>query len=398
MFDQALEGGGAKNINFQELAADLAQITFDYPFRIPPYFALIIRAIGVLEGIALVGNRGPSPYHLCLPSGKYVVHPSTGGWQEDQLKRLPLPPLLLTCPPAHSHLVPLLARSQPNLGCIRQHHTVHEQCFREGGACNGCCCVNVATDRVHYGPADFAIVDEAYPYVAQRLLTDDSPRLQAALRYMVCSCSVCTLTCLPLAASWFTLEQQLYSSLAAKFGMALILWAHPLTESSDLKFTFSCFRCGFGVCGALIVDADGHSCFLQIYGKEELFDAERVVDLLQALESFSVASASAQGTPSAAAAAPTALSRQTSPSGPRYPPTCLPLCHALHQCRHFEKAVLMVTQPTASFVSLCLCFWQKSKHSNGRSFVGWNVPHLQSVPIITRYHFVVSTLRLDKHV
>ena len=59
VFDQALEGGGAKNINFQELAADLAQITFDYPFRIPPYFALIIRAIGVLEGIALTGNPGP---------------------------------------------------------------------------------------------------------------------------------------------------------------------------------------------------------------------------------------------------------------------------------------------------------------------------------------------------
>ena len=36
MFDQALAGGGAKSINFQELAADLAQITFDYPFRIPP--------------------------------------------------------------------------------------------------------------------------------------------------------------------------------------------------------------------------------------------------------------------------------------------------------------------------------------------------------------------------
>lgn len=56
VFDQALAGGGAKSINFQELAADLAQITFDYPFRIPPYFALIIRAIGVLEGIALTGN------------------------------------------------------------------------------------------------------------------------------------------------------------------------------------------------------------------------------------------------------------------------------------------------------------------------------------------------------
>jgi predicted unusual protein kinase regulating ubiquinone biosynthesis (AarF/ABC1/UbiB family) len=56
VFDAALAGGGARSINFNELAGDLAQITFDYPFRIPPYFALVIRAIGVLEGIALVGN------------------------------------------------------------------------------------------------------------------------------------------------------------------------------------------------------------------------------------------------------------------------------------------------------------------------------------------------------
>lgn len=59
VFNMALKGGGAKSINFQALASDLAQITFDYPFRIPPYFALIIRAIGVLEGIALVrGGAG----------------------------------------------------------------------------------------------------------------------------------------------------------------------------------------------------------------------------------------------------------------------------------------------------------------------------------------------------
>ena len=89
VFDAALAGGGAKSINFQELAADLAEITFQYPFRIPPYFALIIRAISVLEGIALVGN----------PS--------------------------------------------------------------------------------------FAIVDEAFPYIARRLMTDPSPRLRGALRYMV---------------------------------------------------------------------------------------------------------------------------------------------------------------------------------------------------------------------
>lgn len=89
VFDVALAGGGAKSINFQELSADLAQITFDYPFRIPPYFALVIRAISVLEGIALVGN--------------------------------------------------------PN----------------------------------------FAIIDEAYPYIARRLMTDKSDRLRNALRYMV---------------------------------------------------------------------------------------------------------------------------------------------------------------------------------------------------------------------
>merc|ERR1740117_155483 len=89
VFDVALAGGGAKSINFQELAADLAVITYEFPFRIPPYFALVIRAISVLEGIALVGNP------------------------------------------------------------------------------------------------EFAIIDEAYPYIARRLMTDDSPRLRAALKYMV---------------------------------------------------------------------------------------------------------------------------------------------------------------------------------------------------------------------
>eukprot|EP01041_Mallomonas_annulata_P000891 gene891-1727_t len=89
VFEAALAGGGAKSINFQELAADLAEITFKFPFRIPPYFALIIRAISVLEGIALVGNP------------------------------------------------------------------------------------------------EFAIVDEAYPYISKRLMTDDSPRLKAAFRYMI---------------------------------------------------------------------------------------------------------------------------------------------------------------------------------------------------------------------
>jgi aarF domain-containing kinase len=35
------------------------------------------------------------------------------------------------------------------------------------------------------GNPSFAIIDEAYPYIARRLMTDRSPRLRAALRYMI---------------------------------------------------------------------------------------------------------------------------------------------------------------------------------------------------------------------
>ena len=49
--------GGAKNINFQELAADLAQITYSYPFEIPPYFGVPLEscityfAVGLLRRV-----------------------------------------------------------------------------------------------------------------------------------------------------------------------------------------------------------------------------------------------------------------------------------------------------------------------------------------------------------
>lgn len=89
IFDQALKGGGAKSINFNEMSNELANVTFSLPFRLPPFFALVIRAIGVLEGIALNGD--------------------------------------------------------PN----------------------------------------FAIIDESYPYIAKRLLTDDSEYMQKALNNLI---------------------------------------------------------------------------------------------------------------------------------------------------------------------------------------------------------------------
>lgn len=69
ILDQALEGGGAKSINFQSLSEELATVTFDFPFSIPPAFALLLRSLSVLEGIALVGD---SEFKLIMESFPFV--------------------------------------------------------------------------------------------------------------------------------------------------------------------------------------------------------------------------------------------------------------------------------------------------------------------------------------
>ncbi|CAK9871622.1 unnamed protein product [Sphagnum jensenii] len=86
---QLIQGGGARKINVQQLTEDLVNISKDYVFVIPPYFALILRAFSVLEGIGLDADP------------------------------------------------------------------------------------------------DYSIVDECYPYLSKRLLTDDSPRTRAALQYFL---------------------------------------------------------------------------------------------------------------------------------------------------------------------------------------------------------------------
>ena len=54
VFDAALAGGGAKSINFQELAADLAEITFEYVSH-----HVIIRPIEICL------NEGESRFSQC---------------------------------------------------------------------------------------------------------------------------------------------------------------------------------------------------------------------------------------------------------------------------------------------------------------------------------------------
>jgi aarF domain-containing kinase len=63
-YDNSDHGGGRSNHRavarrkrqFAAVSRDLNQIFFDFPFTVPEYFALITRALIVLEGIALTGD------------------------------------------------------------------------------------------------------------------------------------------------------------------------------------------------------------------------------------------------------------------------------------------------------------------------------------------------------
>ena len=126
---------GAKNINFQELAADLAQITFDYPFQIPPYFACALFPTSLI----MPGHKTSFPtcatsWHLYI----FSLHPKQLAVQSSLCSRR------------------LIIRA-----------------------------ISVLEGIALVANPDFAIVDESFPFVAKKMLTDQSPRLQAALQYMV---------------------------------------------------------------------------------------------------------------------------------------------------------------------------------------------------------------------
>ena len=63
-------GVGARRAQFGAISRDLNSIFFEYPFTVPPYFALITRALIVLEGIAVTGDRD---FDLFAASFPYAV-------------------------------------------------------------------------------------------------------------------------------------------------------------------------------------------------------------------------------------------------------------------------------------------------------------------------------------
>ena len=69
VYSQWAGGGGVAKIDVNEVSSRLTGLTEEYGnfFQIPPYFAYVLRAFSVLEGIALINDPDYSILNECLP-------------------------------------------------------------------------------------------------------------------------------------------------------------------------------------------------------------------------------------------------------------------------------------------------------------------------------------------
>ncbi|HVF66579.1 MAG TPA: AarF/ABC1/UbiB kinase family protein [Pyrinomonadaceae bacterium] len=58
------------DVNFKELTYDLAEVMYEYPFRLPANFTYVIRALMTLEGIGIVTDPGFSFFDTARPFAK----------------------------------------------------------------------------------------------------------------------------------------------------------------------------------------------------------------------------------------------------------------------------------------------------------------------------------------
>lgn len=68
-FDDVLTAS-VSSLNFKALVDGLGEVLFRYPFRVPPYYALILRSLTVLEGLALSSDPD---YKLLAQAYPYVA-------------------------------------------------------------------------------------------------------------------------------------------------------------------------------------------------------------------------------------------------------------------------------------------------------------------------------------
>ena len=68
-FDDVLEAS-VSDLNFQTITKGLGAVLYQYPFNVPAYYALILRSLTVLEGLALYTDSEfkvlPGAFHTHL--------------------------------------------------------------------------------------------------------------------------------------------------------------------------------------------------------------------------------------------------------------------------------------------------------------------------------------------
>ena len=74
------------DVNFKELTYDLAEVMYEYPFRLPANFTYVMRALMTLEGIGIVTDPGFSFFEAAKPFAKEFMLRREG----KQLRRLVL--------------------------------------------------------------------------------------------------------------------------------------------------------------------------------------------------------------------------------------------------------------------------------------------------------------------
>jgi aarF domain-containing kinase len=67
VFKQISNGGGAFAINIGAIGKEMESLSKEYPLVIPPYFGLILRSFGALEGLGLSVDKDYSIVKECLP-------------------------------------------------------------------------------------------------------------------------------------------------------------------------------------------------------------------------------------------------------------------------------------------------------------------------------------------
>ena len=67
-----------KDVNFKELTYDLADVMYDYPFRLPSNFTYIMRALMTLEGIGIITDPEFNFFETAKPYAKEFMFKREG--------------------------------------------------------------------------------------------------------------------------------------------------------------------------------------------------------------------------------------------------------------------------------------------------------------------------------